>query len=210
LNRVASEKQQSTARLSEFRKAVANRLTQPAVRLLARTPITPNALTCIGFFISVGAAVLIITGHLFAAGFVVLFTGFFDSLDGALARYTNRTTRFGAALDSILDRVSEAVLLLGILVVFAVEQSFGPTLLVCVTLLGSLLVSYVRARAEALDVECEVGFFTRTERVIVLGLGLLLSSIDYALITALAIIAVFSFITVGQRVHHIWRQTKIK
>lgn len=210
MNRVASEKQQSTTRLLKFRRAVAYRLTQPAVRLLARTSITPNALTWIGFFIAVGAAALIITGHLFAAGFVVLFTGFFDSLDGALARHTNRTTRFGAALDSILDRVSEAVLLIGILVVYAVEQSFGPTLLVSVALLGSLLVSYVRARAEALDVECEVGFFTRTERVIVLGLGLLLSPIDYALITALAIIAVFSFITVGQRVHHIWRQTKIK
>lgn len=210
MNRVASEKQHSTTRLLEFRKAVAYRLTQPAVRLLARTSITPSALTWFGFLLAVGAAALIITGHLFAAGFVVLLAGFFDILDGALARYTNQVTRFGAALDSVLDRVSEAVLLIGILVIYAGEQAFGPTLLVSVALLGSLLVSYVRARAEALDVECEVGFFTRAERVIVLGLGLLLSPIDYALITALAIVAVFSFITVGQRLHHIWRQTKIK
>ena len=210
MNRVASEKQHSTTRLLEFHKAVAYRLTQPAVRLLARTSITPSAITWLGFSITIGAAALIITGHLFAAGFVVLLAGFFDMLDGALARHINQTTRFGAVLDSIFDRVSEAVLLIGILVIYAVEQSFGPTLLVCVTLLGSLLVSYIRTRAEAVGLECQVGLFTRPERVVVLALGLLFSQFDYALITALAIIAVFSFITVGQRVHHIWRQTKIK
>ena len=137
-----------------------------------------------------------------------VFAGFLDILDGALARYTNQATRFGAVLDSVLDRVSEAVLLIGILVVYAAEQSFGPVVLVGITLFGSLLVSYVRARAEALNLKGEVGFFTRAERVIVLALGLLLSQIDYALITALAIIAVFSLITVVQRVHSVKRQTR--
>ena len=198
------------AKLAEVRKSIAYRFTEPAVRLLARTPITPSVITWFGFLLAVGAAVLIITGHLLAAGFVVLIAGFFDILDGALARYTNRVTHFGAVLDSTLDRLSEAVLLLGILVLYAGEQSITGILLVGAALIGSLLVSYIRARAEALGLECQVGLFTRAERVIVLALGLLLNQIDNALIIALAIIVVFSFFTVGQRLVYVWKQTKIR
>ncbi len=198
------------AKLSEVRKSLAYRFTEPVVRLLARTSITPSAITWFGFLLTVGAAALIIKGHLLAAGFVVLLAGFFDILDGALARRTNQATRFGAVLDSTLDRLSEAVLLLGVLVLYAGEQSITGILLASVALIGSLLVSYIRARAEALGLECQVGLFTRAERVIVLALGLLLSQIDYALIIALAIIVVFSFFTVGQRLLYVWRQTKIR
>lgn len=206
---IVSEKRWSVTKLPEVRKTVAYYLTKPVVRLLAKTPIAPNAVTWVGFLVTIGAAVLIITGHLFAAGFVVLVAGFFDILDGALARSTNRITQFGAVLDSTLDRLAEAVLLLGILVLYAREQSIAGILVVGVALLGSLLVSYIRARAEAVGLECRVGLFTRAERVVVLALGLLLSQIDYALITALAIIVVFSFITVSQRLFYVWRQTKI-
>ena len=192
------------ANLSAVRYAVANYLTQPAVRLLTRTSITPSTITWCGFSLAVGAAALIITGHLFAAGFLVLLAGFFDILDGALARYTNRTTRFGAVLDSILDRLAEAAVLLAILVLFARELPVA--LLVCLALLGSLLVSYIRARAEALGLECQVGLFTRAERVIVLALGLWLNQ----LVIALAIIVVFSFITAGQRLVYVWQQTRVK
>jgi len=195
-------------KLPKVRKAAAYRLTQPVVRLLAKTPITPNAITWFGFFLAAGAAALIITGHLVAAGFLVLVAGFFDILDGALARYTNRVTNFGALLDSTLDRLAEAVLLIGILVLYAREQSLAPIIIVCVALLGSVLVSYIRARAEALGLECQVGLFTRSERVFVLTLGLLLSQIANALLIALAIIVVFSFFTVVQRLIHVWQQTK--
>jgi len=199
------------AKLSEGRKLVAYYITQPAAELLARTSITPNILTWFGFLITIGAAVLIVTGHLFAAGLVVLLAGFFDILDGALARRTNQTTRFGALLDSTLDRLSEALLLLGILVLNLLRDQLSvEVLLVCLALIGSLLVSYVKARAEALGLECQVGLFTRAERVTVLALGLLLSQINYALITALAIIVLFSFITAGQRVLYVWQQTKIR
>ncbi len=196
------------AKLSEVRKAAAYRSTQPAVRLLAKTPITPSALTWFGFLLTVGAAALITKGYLLAAGVVVLFAGFFDILDGALARHTNRTTPFGAVLDSTLDRLSEGILLLGILALYAREPSTTGVLLASAALLGSLLVSYIRARGESLGLECQKGLFTRPERVIVLALGLLLGHIDYALIIALAIIVVFSFITVGQRLVHLWQQTK--
>jgi len=193
------------AKSSGVRNTVASYLTQPAVRLLARTSITPSIITWFGFLLAVGAAALIIAGHLFAAGFVVLFAGFFDMLDGALARHTNRTTRFGAVLDSTLDRLSEAVLLIGILL-YVGDQSSVAVLLVCLALLGSLLVSYIRARAEALGLECLVGLFTRAERVIVLALGLLLNQI----VIALAIIVVFSFFTFGQRLIYVWQQTRMR
>jgi len=210
LDNIPTEEQPSVVRLSEIRKTIAYRFTEPVVRLLARTAITPSTITWFGFLLALGAAALIITGHPFAAGLMVLIAGFFDILDGALARYTNRATRFGAILDSTVDRLSEAVVLLGILVLFAREQLIAQTLLVGVALLGSLLVSYIRARAEALGLECQVGVFTRAERVIVLALGLLLNQIAYALVIALGIVAVFSFITVIQRLLYVWQQTKIK
>jgi len=193
--------------LSEFRKTAGNRLTRLIVQLLAKTPVSPDVITWTGFILTLGAAALIITEHLFAAGFVVLIAGFFDMLDGALARMTNKVTRFGGILDSTLDRLSEAVLLLGILVVYAREQSMLGIIFVGLTLISSLLVSYIKARAEALGLECEVGLFTRPERVVVLAIGLLLYQIDNALTVVLGIIMVFSFFTVGQRLLHVWRQT---
>ena len=195
-------------KLDKARKVTSDYLTQPAVKLLARTPVTPNTITWLGFWLTVGAAALVITGNLFAAGFVVLVAGFFDMLDGALARTTNRVTRFGSVLDSTLDRLSEAILLLSILVIYTRGQQVAESLLVGIALLGSLLVSYIKARIEALGIECRVGLFTRPERVIILALGLLLSRFDYALVTALAIITVFSFFTVGQRLFYAWRQTR--
>lgn len=197
-------------RISEVRRTVSYYFSEPVVRLLAKTWITPNALTWSGCVVSVGAAVLIGTGHLFAAGFVVLVAGLFDIMDGALARSTNRATRFGAVLDSTLDRVAEAALFIGILAMYAAEQSVTGVLVTGVAWLGSLLVSYIRARAEGLGLECQVGIFTRPERVIILVLGLLLSQFDNALIIALAIIAVLSLVTAGQRVLYVWRQTKTK
>ena len=205
---VIPPKQRSVTKLSEFRKTAGYHLTRLVVQLLAKTPISPNAITWFGFSLTLGAAALIITEHLFAAGFVVVIAGFFDMLDGALAHSTERVTRFGAILDSTLDRFAEAVLLLGILVWYVREQSTAGILVVGVALFVSPLVSHIRARAEALGLECQVGLFTRAERVGVLALGLLLSQIDYALISALAIIVVFSFITVGQRLLYVWRQTK--
>jgi len=206
---IVSQKRWSVIKLSEVRKTAGYSLTRLVVRLLAKTPIAPDAITWFGFSLTLGAAALIITRHLFAAGFVVLVAGFFDILDGALARSTNRTTRFGAVLDSTLDRLAEAALLLSILVyIYISEPSTLGILVVGLALPGSLLVSYIKARAESVGLKCEVGLFTRAERVVVLALGLLLSQIDYALITALAVIVVFSFITISQRLLYVWRQTR--
>jgi CDP-diacylglycerol--glycerol-3-phosphate 3-phosphatidyltransferase len=178
------------------------------VRVLARTRLTPDVITWFGFVLILGASALIITGHPFAAGFVVLVAGFFDILDGALARHTGRVTPFGGVLDSTLDRLADAALLVAILVFF--EDTPWIVLLVFLTLVASLLVSYIRARAEAAGLECQGGIFTRSERIIVLALGLLLSNLTNALVIALAIIAAFSFFTAGQRLFNVWRHQKSK
>lgn len=201
-------------KLPQVRKTIANRVTEPVVQLLATTPISPNTITWLGFLLTIGAAALIATGHLLAASLVVILASLFDIMDGALARRTNRVTRFGGILDSTLDRLSEAALLLGILVLFLLveEQSVLFTflakkwsiLLVGIALFVSPLVSYIRARAEAMGLECQVGLFTRAERVVVLVVGLLVNQI----VIALFIIVVFSFVTVGHRLVHVWQQTK--
>ncbi len=129
-------------------------------------------------------------------------------LDGALARLTGRVTRFGAVLDSTLDRLSEAVLLLALIYVFAREQQTAWIVLTGVALLGSLMISYIRARIEGLGVECKAGLFTRPERVILLALGLLLSGIEYALVVAIGLLALFSFVTVVERLIFAWRHLK--
>ena len=211
--------QESMQGLAGVRKTVAYYLTDLPVRLLAKTPVSPNTLSWLGFILAVGAATLVGWGYLLAAGFVVLFAGFLDILDGALARRTNRVSRFGAVLDATLDRASEAALLLGILALFLLssEQPLlfasiareWSVVLVFIALLGSVLVSYIRARAETLSVDCQIGLFTRGERVIVLVLGLFLNQItEWALPAALAIILAFSAITVVQRLVHVWQQTK--
>jgi len=198
------------SKLARVRSVIADGITPPVVRLLARTPLTPNALTWLGFLITIGAAVLVVTDHLFAAGFVVLVAGLCDMLDGALARATGRVTRLGAVLDSTLDRLSEAALLLGLLLVYARGQQVAESLLVGIALLGSLLVSYIRARMEGIGIACRAGLFTRPERVIVLALGLILNQFDYALLSALGVIVFFSWVTVVERLVYAWRQTRNK
>jgi CDP-diacylglycerol--glycerol-3-phosphate 3-phosphatidyltransferase len=196
------------AGLAGARKAISNCVAQPVVNLLARTPLTPNLVSWLGFWITLGAAALIGTNHLLAAGFVVLIAGLFDMLDGALARATNKVTRFGGVLDSTLDRLSEAALLLAILVIYVRGQQVGESVLVGLAMISSFTVSYLRSRVEALGIEGNVGLFTRPERVIILALGLMLSQFQYVLVIALSIITFFSFVTAGQRLFHAWRQTK--
>jgi CDP-diacylglycerol--glycerol-3-phosphate 3-phosphatidyltransferase len=194
--------------LAGARKTISNRVAQPVVKLLARTPLTPNLVSWLGFWITIGAAALIGTDHLLAAGFVVLAAGLCDMLDGALARAKNKVTRFGGVLDSTLDRLSEAALLLAILVIFVRGQQVGESILVGLTIVSSFIVSYLRSRIEALGIDGNVGLFTRPERVIFLALGLLLSQFQYVLVIALSIITFFSFITAGQRLFYAWYKTK--
>lgn len=205
---IASNNQPPRSRLAEARKVAAYRISNPLAQLLAKTGVTPNTLTWFGLLLSCGAAALIALKQPFAAGFVVIFAGLFDMLDGALARCTGKSTSFGAILDSTLDRLGETAVFLGLLIFFVRNSSAPGILMAGLTLPGALMVSYLRARTEAAGLMGEVGFFTRTERVAILALGLLLSGIDHALIAALGIIAFFSYLTVAQRLFKAWQQTK--
>ncbi len=188
----------------------AYRITGPFVARLASTGVTPTALTWVGFAIALGAAVLIATGHLFIGGIVVVVASFFDMLDGALARSTNQVTRAGAVIDSTLDRVSEAALLVGVVIFYAFSEEKNTWGIVAagLALAGSPIVSYVRAKAEIMGIECKIGIFTRAERVIALAVGLLASHLSYALPIALSVIAILSFVTAGQRLGYLLRQIK--
>ena len=191
-------------KLNDFRKTVATSITGPLLPFLSRIGLTPDILTWIGLGINIIAAAIIATNHLISGGILVLFSGLFDILDGALARFTNKSTRFGALLDSTFDRLSEAFILFGILILYIKDVHVLEILLIFSVMIGSFLTSYIRARAEGLGIECKTGLFTRAERVIILALGLMLNQILIVLI----ILAVFAFITVIQRLVHVWQETK--
>ncbi|MFC1968554.1 CDP-alcohol phosphatidyltransferase family protein [Chloroflexota bacterium] len=191
-------------RLAQVRQAAAYQLTKPVAQLLAKTGLTPNSLTIAGFVVNLGAAGIIALGHLPLGGFLVLLSGAFDLLDGALARIKKQQTRFGALLDSTSDRLSEAALLFGLLLLYTSNYLTLEVILIYVTFVGSVMVSYIRARAEGLGIECQVGLFTRVERVIVLALGLLLNQV---LIT-LCLLAAVTYITAGQRLLYAWKHTR--
>ena len=194
--------------LEVARRALGRYFAEPVVTVLEKTHITPNAVTCIGLLITIVAAVLVALSHAFAAGWVVLFGGLFDMLDGALARRTNHVTKFGGVLDSTLDRISEAVVLIGIAVFYANHHSTWGVAITGLTMISSQLVSYIRAKAEALKINCEIGIFTRPERVVILALGLLLARFSNVLLIALIIITVLSFVTAGQRLFFVWKKIK--
>ena len=195
--------------ISKLRPGLGRLLTEPIVRLIARTGISPNALTITGFLLNALVAGVLAGGYLFLGGFLVLFAGWFDMLDGALARISGKSTRFGTLLDSTVDRFSEAVVFLGLLVFYLAQGATLEILLIYFTIVGSIMVSYVRARAEGLGLRSEVGLFARPERVILLALGLLLSRISpVALLVVLWILAVGTMITVLHRLIHTWRQMK--
>jgi len=211
MSNLESDNSQGEIKKPGLRRQIGAILTDPVVALLAKTKISPNMVTWAGFAIVVAAAILAGTDHLFAAGWVLLFSGYFDIIDGALARKTNQVTRFGGVLDSTLDRISEAAILLGIMACFlynARPSFFWVVLVTAFAIVASFLVSYVRARSEGIDVDCQVGIFTRTERVIILALGLLLSSIGWVLIAVICIIAFMSLVTVAQRLLHVYKNTK--
>lgn len=147
-------------------------------------------------------------GHLVLGGVLALLVSCSDFIDGAMARAMNKETRFGALLDSSLDRYSEAVLLLGLLWFFAQKQATVEMTLIFTAVVGSLLVSYVRARAEGLGLDAEVGIMRRTARVITLSLGLMLSPVQYALYAILWILAVLTHVTALYRLFYVWRASR--
>lgn len=178
-------------------------------------------LTVLGLVLSALTAVVIALGFLFAGGLLVLFAGIFDMFDGALARACKTSTIFGAFFDSMLDRYSESIILFGLLC-YALQRpglhdAFWPAdsfllhseqtwmiVFLFIAAVGSLMVSYAKARAEGLELECKTGLLARPERVVILAIGLLSGTT----IWALAVLAIFSHVTAIERLAYVWRITR--
>lgn len=200
------------------------RIINPIVHGMIKIGITPNFITTTGFILNVVAAAVLVYAGIYAqanelvylgwAGGIILFAGLFDMMDGRVARVGNMSSTFGALYDSVLDRYSELVTLFGLCYFLQMEGYFFYSIIAFVALVGSLMVSYVRARAEGLDIECKVGVMQRPERVVLTSLGALFCGIFrnitafdpiLILVVPLAIIAIFANITAFVRVRHCWK-----
>jgi len=174
------------------------------VRGLALSKIHPNALTFIGLVINVAAAVLLSSGRFFVAGLVILGAAIFDMVDGRVARETNQVTRFGGFFDSVLDRYSDLLLLMGLLVYYGTINRPLYVVLTAVVMTASVMISYSRARAENVIPTCKVGFMERPERIVLLIIGALFDRMA----PVLWVIAVLGNLTVFHRMLFTWQETK--
>jgi CDP-diacylglycerol--glycerol-3-phosphate 3-phosphatidyltransferase len=175
------------ATLSDHMRRYGKVILDPVGRAIARTGITPNMLTLVGFLLNVGVALVLAAG--------------FDALDGTVARLTGQQSTFGAFFDSTLDRFSEAAVYGGLLYYYLDQGARTDVVLIYAVIVGSLMVSYARARAEGLGLECKVGLLTRFERMAILSLGLILNLATLAL----WVIAIFANLTAVQRIVHVYR-----
>ena len=177
----------------------------PLGRIVAKTHLTPNAITIIGLILNVGVAAVIASGNLVLGGVLVLLAGGFDALDGAVARATGKTSQFGGFLDSTLDRYSEAVVFAGLLIhLTRTDAGTIPVLLTYITIVGSLMISYTRSKAEAIGIRGDVGIAQRLERIIILALALLVSEPVWGL----WVLAILTQITALHRILHVWWTTR--
>jgi CDP-diacylglycerol--glycerol-3-phosphate 3-phosphatidyltransferase len=172
---------------------------------LIESRLTPNAISLTGLVLNIVAAVLVWQTEFFLGGLAFIVGSVMDTLDGRYSRMSGKGSPFGAFLDSTLDRIEEGIVLIGVAVVFADRgQNLGVAAVV-LAVLASLMVSYTRARAEALGVECKVGIASRAIRVVILSAGLVLADLGL-LEPAVYVLAVLSSVTVGQRILHVRRE----
>lgn len=209
-----------------------NKVLQPVVQLVRVLHLSPNMISTIGVIPSLVAAFCLAYGWFVVGGILILLGGMLDMIDGKLARLTNRTSKFGALYDSTLDRLAEIAMYTGLGYYFVFQGMHLTSLLVVIAASGSIMVSYVRARAESHGFQCNVGWMRRGERIVILGGSALLSfypapfdalmiailrvlPMDWTyyyppmpLTLGIAIVAVFTQITVAQRIYEVWRQTR--
>jgi len=167
--------------LKKYGQSLIYEAINPLIKLLIRLKVTPNAITAVGFVLNLGATVVFIIGaelgsrddHSYVgwAGAVILFAGLFDMIDGRLARMSNMAHPSGALFDSVIDRYSEMIMFLGICYYLISHDYFLSSIFAFIALIGSVMVSYTRARAEGLGVECSVGLMQRPERILLVGIS---------------------------------------
>jgi CDP-diacylglycerol---glycerol-3-phosphate 3-phosphatidyltransferase len=175
---------------------------RPVARVLGRTGITPNWLTTFGLVLTAAATWAVANGELLVGGLILIAGGLMDLLDGTVARATNRSTPFGGFYDSVTDRVSDGAILAGL--AWYVADQPRVFALVVAALVASQVTSYVRAKAESIDLTCDIGILERGERAILLIVAVLFHR--WLLEPVLWVLAIGSTVTVVQRVHHVWCQ----
>lgn len=189
-----------------LRELIALYVERPVVAVLVKLHVSPNMVTFAGLLGAAISAWLIYEGMLWLGGVAMLAAGILDLFDGALARSTGRASAFGALLDSVVDRVSEIVVLLGLLLFYIRGDSIEGAVLVYLAVGGSVMVSYLRARSEGLGIDCKVGIMTRPERVAALGGGLIIGHWQpVVLLVVLGVIAALTILTTAQRLIHTGR-----
>jgi len=180
-------------------------LDAPLSAVARRIPVSPNVLTVTGFLVTLGAAFMI-PHNLRLGGLLILIGGIFDMLDGISARTSGRATKFGAFLDSVLDRYSDAALFLAIAWYLAGNNNHTGAFISFGTFVGAFLISYARARAEGLGESCHMGLLERPERIILL----IFATLTGWLVPVLWVMLVLTHITVFQRIYHVWRAFRSK
>lgn len=186
----------------DYLRAIFDVAVRPFAQALLWCRITPNQVSLVGVLLNLVTAALIVADHLLLAGLMYLLAGGFDLLDGVLARMGKMATRFGAFLDSTADRISEGVVFAAIAYRFAYDAQSVDAAMAVLALLGSLLVSYTRARAEGLGLQCKVGIVTRAERVVLVAFGLIFDLLPHAIYLLVAL----TTFSVAQRIVHTARQ----
>jgi len=164
----------------------------------------PNFFTLLGFFATLSASILIIKEFWFLAGLAIILSGLFDLFDGALARNLGKVTPFGGFLDSVLDRYSDLLLLLALLIHYLRKGDSDLVVITSFVSIGTALIPYVRARAEAANISCNVGIMERAERIILLSAGTLLGWME----PILWILAIFTHFTVLHRIFYVWKKLR--
>ncbi|MGQ9508190.1 MAG: CDP-alcohol phosphatidyltransferase family protein [Thermodesulfobacteriota bacterium] len=162
----------------------------------------PNLFTWIGFLATLIGSLFILRASWILAGVFIILSGLFDLFDGVVARKLNRVTPYGSFLDSVLDRYSDLLLLLAILIFYLKKGNLSAVILTGVVSIGTVLIPYVRAKAESLQIECTIGLMERAERIILLSIGLLFQW----LIPILWILTILTHFTVFQRIYYVWKR----
>ena len=190
-------------------------LIDPLTDWLAARRVHPNLLTTVGFIVTVSSGIAFHQHHVRTAGFLILLGGFFDILDGRIARLTGLGSKFGAFYDSTLDRISEVVVFLGLLSLYNDYRlelgDVGMIYLIMLAMAGSLMISYTRARAEALGLDCRVGLMPRAERVVLIGAASLFFGESWdglVLKVVIVVLAVLTNLTAFQRIVWVYRNAR--
>lgn len=214
--------------LPDWIKNLYLRIITPVIDFFIKRRLNPNHFTTLGLILSIIAAYSFAIGFLKIAGVIMIISGTFDIIDGKVARATSRVTKFGALYDSTLDRYAEVMIFFGLAYYFMnnlwttgsvnlsfmnwtiddINVSLISTIAVCMALGGSVMTSYVRARAEGLGLECKVGVMQRPERIVFIAFGAIFHKVF--LVIALVIVAIFSNLTAIQRLYYVWITEKDK